>query len=279
MSDTCVIGWPIEHSRSPIIHNYWRTIHNISGTYDKVAVRPEDLAAFIQQLPRSKYIGCNVTIPHKESIIPLVNRVDADTLRLGAANTIYLRNGQTTATSTDGFGFVANLNHHAPNLNINGATIIVLGAGGSAKSIIGALIAGGAKAIWIVNRSLDKAEKLSAQFGNRINAMRANDAEPTFQSCDLLINATSLGMIGQPQQTISFDQLQRSAVVADIVYAPLVTSFLQDAERRGHLIVPGLGMLLHQAVGGFELWHGVKPRVTKELFALVEANLNQSTKP
>ena len=275
MSNTCVIGWPISHSRSPIIHNYWRRQHNIQGTYEKCVVAPDQLTNFIANLATSKYIGCNVTIPHKEAVIGLVKHLDPNALTLGAANTVYLRNGEVHATSTDGFGFVENLKHHAPSFKISNSNVVLLGAGGSAKSIIGALLQQGAKTISVINRSPAKIDNLFLQFGPKIFICNETNKTDSLSGCDLIVNTTSLGMAGQPPLTIFLDALHPKAVVADIVYAPLVTEFLQRAERRGHCIVPGLGMLLHQAVGGFELWHGVKPEVTAELFALVEADLLQ----
>lgn len=277
MTDTCVIGWPISHSRSPLIHNYWRTYHDIPGTYEKYPVEPEALADFIKALPTSKYIGCNVTIPHKETVVRSVDSLDQIAINIGAANTVFIRQGKTHATSTDAIGFIENLKQNVPNFRFIGKTVTILGAGGSAKSLIAGLLAENVSTIKIYNRTAEKSAALTAQFGPKIQPILPGNITTELNHCDLLINTTSLGMVGQPPLTIDIDSLKSTAVVADIVYAPLVTDFLRRAERRGHTIVPGLGMLLHQAVGGFELWHGVKPKVTSALFALVEADLQNKT--
>jgi shikimate dehydrogenase len=276
MTNTCVIGWPITHSRSPLIHNYWRKHYGVAGTYDKRAVPPDQLPAFIADMTLNGLIGCNVTIPHKENILPLVASVDPLATTLNAANTLYFRDGKIYATSTDGEGFGNNLKHHAPHLTLAGATVAVLGAGGSAKAIIGYLRSQAISKIMVANRSPEKIDQLRQLFGMTVSAFDPSSDPSQLGQCDLLVNTTSLGMTGQPRHTISLDALPSHAVVADIVYAPLITDLLRQAERRGLAIVPGLGMLLHQAVGGFELWHGVRPDVTEALTRLVTADLQSN---
>lgn len=267
MKKTCVIGWPISHSRSPLIHNFWMKQHSIDSLYEKLAVPPQDLAAFIHNLPQSDYLGCNVTIPHKEAAFRLVD-IPADiAMHLEAANTVYLRNGKICATNTDGEGFIASLRQAFPAVNLHGAEVVVLGAGGSAKSVIAALLAEGVARISIVNRTVERIQALQQSFGPQLQHI--HDAGEAVNACDLLVNTTSLGMDNQPRLKFDVHQLKPNCLVVDIIYAPLKTKLLQDAETRGLKTLNGLGMLLHQAVRGFELWYGVRPEVTSELYDLV----------
>ncbi len=271
MKKTCVIGWPVSHSRSPLIHNFWMKQYSIDSLYEKLAVPPQDLAAFIHNLPQSDYLGCNVTIPHKEAAFRLVD-IPADiAMRLEAANTVYLRNGKICATNTDGEGFIASLRQAFPAVNLHGAEVVVLGAGGSAKSVIAALLAEGVARISIVNRTVERVQALQQSFGPQLQHIR-DDGE-AINTCDLLVNTTSLGMDNQPDLEFAVRQLKPGCLVVDIIYAPLKTKLLQDAERRGLKTLNGLGMLLHQAVRGFELWYGVRPEVTSELYDLVEQDV------
>jgi shikimate dehydrogenase len=269
MKRACVIGWPIAQSRSPLIHGYWLKALGIEGSYEKVPVKPDDLPSFLRDFQVKGFTGCNVTMPHKESAFALVDETDAIAARLCAVNTIYLRNGRLFGTNTDGEGFVANLIAKCPDAGISGNTVAMLGAGGSAKAIAAALLDAGASRVIIINRALDRAENLRADLGERIGIGPWGALPDALREAGLLVNATSLGMRGQADLDVDFTPLQKGAIVVDIVYVPLETGFLRKAREAGYRTVGGLGMLLHQAVRGFELWFGQKPVVTPELEQLV----------
>ncbi len=269
MKKACVIGWPIKHSRSPLIHNFWLKQLQIEGLYERIAVEPNDLQSFIQNLKHSGYQGCNVTIPHKEAALAAVDGYDQIVRETGALNTVYLRNGKTQGTSTDGQGFLNNILSYYPNYQILEKTIFVIGAGGSAKAICQKLLQEKAKKIFILNRSPDRALKLRQSFGNKIEIVPSDKIQEYLKTSDMLINTTSQGMIGQPPLLIEINNLPKQALVADIVYVPLKTQLIASAESMGLKTVPGLGMLLHQAVEGFQHWFGVRPHVSQELYDLV----------
>lgn len=268
--EACVIGWPIAHSRSPLIHNYWLKQYGIDGAYGIEAVPPDQLKDFLRDLG-GRYAGCNVTLPHKEATFAQVRIADATTKRLGAVNTVFRRGGQIWGTNTDGEGFIASVAAHSPHWTVTGKRVVVLGAGGAARAIVAALVDAKAHSIAIVNRSSERARSLCEAFGPSI---RVDDWQALRQT-DMLVNTTSLGMKGQPPLAIDLALLPKSAVVADIVYIPLETPLITAARARGNPVVPGLGMLLHQAVRGFELWFGVRPTVTDELYALVAADIGR----
>jgi shikimate dehydrogenase len=274
MKKTCVIGWPIGHSRSPLIHNYWLKLHGIPGHYDRVPVEPKDLSPFFANFLANGYCGCNVTIPHKEPVFGLVEIADAATQRLGAVNTVFERNGKLLGTNTDGEGFLANLKANCPSLDFCGKRVVLLGAGGAAMAIIGALLEEGAAEIVMANRTRERGKELENRFGNKIRTVDWNARSQALQGSVLLVNTTALGMTGHPPLEIDLSLLPEGAVVADIVYSPLKTQLLHDARARGHRVVGGLGMLLHQAVRGFELWFGTRPEVTEELYDLVARDID-----
>jgi shikimate dehydrogenase len=273
MIKACVIGWPITHSRSPLIHGYWLRELNIKGSYERVAVEPKNLHEFLLNLKKNGYAGCNVTLPHKEAALAAVDHIDASVKAIGALNTVYLRDGETYATSTDGDGFVQNLLSHVPDFKLAGKTIAILGAGGSAKAITERLLRADIKIISVVNRTLARARELQATFGPKI--IPTQSLGEALMACDVLINTTSQGMSGQPELEIDLTHLPPHAIVCDIVYVPLKTALLRNAEARGHKIVPGLGMLLHQAVTGFELWFGQRPKVTDALYDLIAKDIDK----
>ncbi|MGH6854150.1 MAG: shikimate dehydrogenase [Aestuariivirga sp.] len=275
MKNACVIGWPISHSRSPLIHNYWLRRYRLAGTYSRVPVKAKNLERFITDLPESQYLGCNVTIPHKEQACLLVTPADENVRRLGAVNTIYRREDKLFGASTDGEGFIANL----PGLNLKNKRAVVLGAGGAAKSIIGALADRGMTEIAVINRTLERAKQLRAIFGPVVVPSAWEKRNETLAECVLLVNATALGMSGQPPLDIDLSRLPPTSFVTDIVYNPLKTPLLLDAARHGHPVAGGLGMLLHQAVGGFELWFGKRPEVTDELYDLVARDIDPDYAP
>ena len=278
MKKACVIGWPIEHSRSPLIHNYWLKKYGIDAVYEKKAVDPEYVRHFIANLAASEFIGCNVTIPHKETVFQAVGMVDEIAGRLGAVNTVYLRNGVVCGTNTDGEGFIASLRHSHPAFDLRNQTVTIIGAGGAAKAIIGALLDEGVAKIGIINRTRERIQSLQKQFGSRVFEVNERIANNELKNCNLLINTTSQGMVGQPPLELDIQNLNRDALVADIVYVPLETALLGKAKQLGHPVLGGLGMLLHQAVRGFELWFGVKPEVTAELCELVAADVQKARK-
>ena len=268
----CIIGWPAGHSRSPIIHNYWIRQHGIAGEYRKEAVPPEEFAAFLASFPARGYVGANVTIPHKEAALNLT-APDERARAVGAANTIFRDGNGLRSTNTDVEGFLGNLDAVAPGWDRGLGTAVVLGAGGSARAVVFGLIERGVGRIHLVNRTLERAAALRDRFGAAIELGRPGDVPALLGSAGLLVNTTSLGMKGQPPLVIDVGRLPASAVVADLVYVPLITPLLDAARARGLATADGLGMLLHQAVRGFALWFGVKPTVTPELRALVEADL------
>lgn len=278
MKKACVIGWPIAHSRSPLIHNYWLKKYDIDAVYEKKAVEPERVAHFITNLAMSEFIGCNITIPHKETAFQAVAKVDEIASRLGAVNTVYLKNGVTCGTNTDGEGFIASLCHSHPKFNLRNNSAIIIGAGGAAKAIIGALLDEGVKKIGIINRTRERIHDLQVQFGSGIYEINVTISNNALKSCRLLVNTTSQGMEGQTSLELEIQSLNPDALVADIVYTPLETAFLTKARQRGNPVLGGLGMLLHQAVRGFELWFGVKPEVTAELYELIAADVEKARK-
>jgi shikimate dehydrogenase len=276
MTDTvkaaCVIGWPVAHSRSPLIHNYWIKQHGLAAEYRREAVPPDKFADFLPQLEDRGYVGANVTVPHKETALSLSEPDDrAETV--GAANTLWRDEGRLLSTNTDVEGFVANLDAAVPAWDRGLRTAVVLGAGGAARAVVFALLAREVERVYIANRSFDRAEALQARFGRRVEPAHWRDAPRLLAEGDLLVNTTSLGMTGQPPLELDLAPLVPSAVVADLVYAPLETGLLKAARARRLRAADGLGMLLHQAVGGFERWFGVRPKVTEALRALVEADL------
>jgi shikimate dehydrogenase len=274
----CVIGWPISHSRSPLIHGYWLKHYGIDGTYERIAVPPAELTAFICSLADRAYAGCNVTLPHKEAAFRAVRIADDATLRLRAVNTVFRRDKELWGTNTDGEGFLANLAAHVPDWHPENRTVIVLGAGGAARAIVGALLDAGSGRVVVANRTSARAEELRRDFGSRIEPHDWRDAERLLENADLLVNTTSLGMTGQAPLTLDLAHLPRSSIVADIVYSPLETDLLARSRIRGNVVVPGLGMLLHQAVRGFELWFGRRPEVTPELHDLVARDIDPGFK-
>ena len=268
----CIIGWPAGHSRSPIIHNYWIKQHGIAGEYRKEAVPPQEFAAFLASLGERGYVGGNVTIPHKEAALAL-SSPDARARAVGAANTLWRDGDALRSTNTDVEGFLGNLDAAAPGWDRGLQDAVVLGSGGSARAVLFGLIERGVKRIHLVNRTRDRAQALAQRFGAAVVPAPWEEAQALLRSTGLLVNSTSLGMHGQPPLTLDVGLLPASATVADLVYVPLITPLLAAARARGLKTADGLGMLLHQAVRGFSLWFGVKPTVTPELRALVEADL------
>jgi shikimate dehydrogenase len=279
MKKACVIGWPIKQSRSPLIHNYWLRKYGVDSVYEKLAIEPGNAANFIASLANSEFIGCNVTIPHKETAFKAVAVPDQIAKRLGAVNTVYVRDNQVCGTNTDGEGFLASLKSEFPDFEFRKSKVIVLGAGGGARAIIGALCDEGVPHMGIRNRTPGRVRDLKIQFGGSVHQIEDSELRASLSGCDLLINTTPLGMDSQPPLALDLHALNPKAIVADIVYSPLITPLLRDAQIRGNPVLGGLGMLLHQAVRGFELWFGVRPEVSRELYDLVAADVNKASGP
>jgi shikimate dehydrogenase len=267
----CLIGWPAAHSRSPLIHHYWLRTLGIEGGYNIEAVPPEGFAEFVLHLSAHGFVGANVTIPHKERALAL-SSPDARARAVGAANTLWYDDGELRSTNTDIEGFVHNLDACAPGWD-TAEQALVLGAGGSSRAVVFGLIERGIKRVHLANRTIDRARALADQFGGSVDPVAWDAIGDRLPEAGLLVNTTSLGMHGQPELAIDMNRLPPQAVVADLVYVPLETALLAAARARGLRTADGLGMLLHQAVRGFELWFGQRPQVTPELRALVEADL------
>lgn len=264
-----VMGWPIEHSLSPRVHGYWLEHHRVDGVYVPLAVAPRDLERALTALPALGFRGVNLTLPHKERALGLCHEADDLARRIGAVNTIVVRDGKLIGSNSDGFGFLENLKAGAPGWRPEAASAVVLGAGGAARAVVAALIDAGAPQVRIVNRTRPRAEALAASLGGAISVHGWKQRNALLAGAGLLVNTTSLGMAGQPPLDLDLGGLPRDAVVSDLVYAPLMTPLLEAARARGNPLVDGLGMLLHQARPGFEAWFGSRPEVTDALRAFV----------
>lgn len=264
-----VLGWPVAHSRSPRLHGFWLEKHAIDGVYIPMAVRPEDFPEVLRVIPKLGFRGCNLTLPHKELALALVDRIEPAARRIGAINTVVVAgDGKLEGHNTDVSGFIDNLKASVPGLDFRRGPAVVLGAGGGARAVVAGLIDQGCPAIQVVNRDIARARKLVADLGTG----SAHDwaALPgLLKEAALLVNSTSLGMSGAPPLPIDLGPMPAGGVVADLVYAPLETPLLAQARARGLAPVDGLGMLLYQGVAGFEAWFGVRPAVTEELRAWV----------
>jgi shikimate dehydrogenase len=271
----CIIGWPVEHSRSPLIHRYWLKHYGIAGEYRREAVLPGEFAAFVSSLADRRYVGANVTVPHKEAALAL-SEPDDRARAVGAANTLWF-DGKLRSTNTDVEGFLQNLDACAPGWDRDAGKAVVLGAGGAARAVVYSLLGRGIEQLVVVNRTAERAEALQQTFGPRVAIAGWRDIDRALVDAALLVNTTTLGMHGQPGLALDLAPLPADAVVSDLVYAPVETALLAQAKARELRIADGLGMLLHQAVRGFSLWFGTTPAVTGELRALLEADLAPPT--
>jgi shikimate dehydrogenase len=268
----CLIGWPAAHSRSPLIHHYWLRTLGIEGGYSIEAVPPEGFAEFVQHLSVHGFVGANVTLPHKERALALTTP-DARARAVGAANTLWYDGSELRSTNTDIEGFIDNLDACAKGWDgIEDA--LVLGAGGSSRAVVFGLTERGVKRVHLANRTMERARALADRFGPAVRGIEWDAIDEVLPHAGLLVNTTSLGMRGQPALELDVGLLPPQAIVADLVYVPLETELLAASRARGLTTADGLGMLLHQAVRGFELWFGQRPEVTVELRALVEADLS-----
>lgn len=269
-----VMGWPIAHSRSPKIHNHWFAQYGIEGCYAPLPVEPGRLEAALRAMPALGFAGCNLTIPHKETALQFLDHVDDSAARIGAVNCVVVeRSGALSGRNYDGYGFIASLYEAAPLWRAESASCVIIGAGGGARAIIHGLLEAGTREIRLFNRTLARADILAADFGPCVSALRWEEREAGLAGAGLLVNATSQGMVGQPPLDLSLAALPTSALVADIVYAPLETPLLAAARKHGATPVDGLGMLLHQARPAFRDWTGVMPDVTPALRAKIVATL------
>ncbi|MDB5368662.1 MAG: shikimate dehydrogenase [Roseomonas sp.] len=267
-----VLGWPVSHSRSPRLHGFWLRRHGIDGAYLPLPVAPGDFAAAVRALVTLGFRGANVTIPHKEAAFALCDVVDATAARMGAVNTLVFRDGRILGSNTDGFGFLESLHEQAPGWAAADGPAVLLGAGGAARAIAAALLGAGCPALTIVNRDAGRAEALAEALGGPVRVA----ATAPLDGAALLVNSTSLGMVGQPPLAIDLSPLPPHAVVADAVYVPLETPLLAAARARGLRGVDGLGMLLHQARPGFAAWFGAEPVVDAALRRFVAAGIPRS---
>ena len=269
-----VMGWPIMHSRSPMLHNYWLDKHGLVGRYVPLAIKVERLKEALRALPALGFSGCNLTIPHKIEALKIVDEVHEAARRIGAVNCVIVRPDDSLyGVNNDGWGYIENVVERVPGWRADAGPIVVLGAGGGARAVVVALLDRGAKQIRLVNRTPGRAETLKQQIGGAIELVSWTDRHKALQGAAMLVNTTSQGMVGQPALDISLDQLPTSALVSDIVYTPLETPLLKAARQRGNPSVDGLGMLLHQARPAFKAWFGVLPEVTPELRKMIEATL------
>ncbi len=267
-----VMGWPVKHSRSPRLHGFWLDRHGIDGAYLPLPVRPENLPAALAGLAALGFAGCNLTIPHKETALELVDETTPLAAEIGAVNMVIVRDDESLlGDNSDAFGFIENLRAGAPGLDLAAGPAVLLGAGGAARAVCAALKEAGAAEIRIVNRDPARAERLAEQFGAEPVAWDTRHG--VLDGATLVVNSTSLGMDGQPPLDLDLSSLPKSAVVNDLVYVPLTTDLLAAAQARGNATVDGLGMLLHQARPGFEAWFGVAPDVTDELRVHVAGDL------
>ncbi|WP_046120607.1 shikimate dehydrogenase [Ensifer aridi] len=271
-----VTGYPVKHSRSPLIHGYWLKQFGMEGSYRALEVTPEAFPDFMRQLKdgTAGFCGGNVTIPHKEAAFRLADRPDDLSAELGAANTLWLEDGEVCATNTDGRGFVANLDERAKGWD-RISTAVVLGAGGASRAVIQAIRDRGVKAIHVVNRTPERACELADRFGGAVHAHPMAALAETMSGAGLFVNTTSLGMDGEQAPAIDFSPMAGDAVVTDIVYVPLKTPLLRQAEEQGFRVVDGLGMLLHQAVPGFEKWFGRRPVVDETLRQIIISDMDK----
>lgn len=261
-----VMGWPVNHSKSPAVHSYWLNHYGLDGSYVRLPVEPDGLADALKSLAERGFAGVNLTVPHKETAFELVDEISPEARRIGAVNTIFVSDsGRLRATNTDAYGFIENLKAGAPGFDLTTGPSVVLGAGGASRAVCVALQDAGASEIRLVNRTISRAENLAESLGGNVKVAPWAEGSAQLEDAVLLVNTTTLGMTGQPPLEIELTRFAKSGVVTDIVYTPLETPLLTAARARGLQTVDGLGMLLYQAQAGFEGWFGYKPDVTPAL--------------
>ncbi len=269
-----VMGQPVMHSRSPMLHNYWFAQQGMAGTYVPLAIKPEGLAAALRSLQPLGFSGCNLTIPHKQEAMKIVDEVDAAARKIGAISCVTVRaDGTLLGSNNDAFGFIRNVREAQPAWRADAGPIVVIGAGGGSRAVCYGLMLEGAKEIRLVNRNFERARTIAQDFGSPIKAYPWEQRHDLLAGAAMVVNTTSQGMVGQTPLDITLDKLPPTALAADIVYIPLETQFLTAARLRGNPTVNGLGMLLHQGPLAWKAWFGIEPAVTPELRALVEKSL------
>ncbi len=269
-----VMGWPVMHSRSPMLHNHWIAEHGLKGSYVPLAISPEALPDALRALRPLGFAGCNLTIPHKQQAMQVVDEIDDVGRRIGAISCVVVRpDGSLAGSNNDCYGFIEHLRQSVPAWQAAAGPAVVLGAGGGARAVCYALAQAGVPEVRLVNRSAARAQALAEEFGSPIKAIAWESRNDAMEGARLVVNTTSLGMVGQPPLDLSLERLPREAIAYDIVYVPLETPFLAAARARGNRTVDGLGMLLHQAVPAWRAWFGIEPKVTPGLRALIEASL------
>ena len=267
-----VMGDPVMHSRSPKLHNYWLAKYGLTGTYVPLAIRAEHLRAALRALPALGFSGCNLTIPHKEAALDIVDKLDPLARRIGAVNcVVVVPDGSLEGRNHDAFGYIESVREAQPDWRADTGPIVVIGAGGGARAVLVSLVDQGAREIRLVNRTLARGKALAGELGGPIRPLSWEQREAALEGAAMLINATNQGMLGEPPLDLALDRLPVSALVSDIVYIPRETALLAAACRRGNATVNGLGMLLHQARPAFHAWFGIMPEVTPELRAMIEA--------
>lgn len=270
-----VMGWPVMHSRSPLMHNYWFDQTGLPGKYVYLPLPPEQLPAALRALPALNFAGCNLTIPHKLQAMEIVDEVDEVARKIGAISCVVVRkDGSLWGTNNDWLGFLGNIKQTAPHWRANAGPATVIGAGGGSRAVCHALLSEGAPEVRLVNRTRERAEKLAADIGGAIKIVAWDDRHDALEGAATVVNTTSLGMVGQPALDLRLDALSRDAVVADIIYTPLKTPLLMAAEARGNTVAGGLGMLLHQGPPAWKYWFGATATVTQDLKDKMEASIS-----
>ena len=269
-----VMGWPVMHSRSPMLHNYWFKQHDLAGTYVPLAIRPEGLAAALRALRALGFAGCNLTIPHKQQAMTIVDEVDGLARSIGAISCVVVRpDGALAGTNNDCYGFIQNVRQEQPGWRADAGPIAVIGAGGGSRAVCYGLAQEGAKEIRLLNRTFARAKGIADEFGGPIKALPWEQRRDALEGAAMVVNTTSCGMVGQPLLDISLNKLPKTALAADIIYIPLQTPFLAAARKRGNRTVNGLGMLLNQGRPAWKAWFGIEPDVTAELRAMIERTI------
>jgi shikimate dehydrogenase len=269
-----VMGWPVMHSRSPMLHNYWFRQHGLAGTYVPLAIRPEGLPAALRALHPLGFAGCNLTIPHKEQAMSIVDEVDALAKAIGAISCVVVRpDGSLAGSNNDCYGFIQSIKQAQPGWRADSGPVVVIGAGGGSRAVCYGLAQEGAKEIRLVNRTFARAKAIAEAFRGPIKALPWEQRHDVLEGAAMVVNTTSNGMVGQPALDLKLDKLPKSALAADIIYIPLETPFLAAARKRGNRTVNGLGMLLHQGRPAWKAWFGIEPEVTAELRAMVEKTI------